>query len=572
MKKWLSIPAVLLAIMLLFGLAPISASSMPPIYSSTQADDTFPIQFLPSVDPDSVVYLPNSLSPTDLPEPSENSGYDSDLLLLERLDTSQLSASLLVSLKETASSEFSYHVTVSKDGIILLDENIIPNSTLTIPNLIYNGTYDITVSQISPSQIVKYIGSLWYAVDIDNTVFTEVTYQKMILPGEYQTRNVSTVYESENNDTTATADACSFGATVRGTMKNSSDSDYFSFTIPNDSKNNGGQINISLATPNLSSGTSGLVNYGLQLICTRGGTTYYTKTSTQAGASDDYIFTGKTFSGWSLKAGDKIYVRVYLANTNVTTSAITSNPYYLNVNLQHKMAWYSQYTGKAGSNIQWNTEKLNKLYFPQYSMSKSFIVDQTVDNSGASAGIMGTGCFIASTSMVLRNMEKTISGTDFRTGFVGPLFADPFTVTLANVNKNGSEITQNPSTGNYNLTNISLNPVSVNLPNIFSKFNATYRQGIDLTGTATQRANTLALELSLNKSKGVIVLFKKGSNTHYIVLVGDRGSSYAADSRFIVCDPGTVTPSKGDNVVFTNSWSYKNGYTMAGASRYWTIG
>ena len=570
MKKFLSIPVLLLVTVFLFGLAPISSPVMPPVYSSTEVDDTFPVQFLPSVDPNSVIYLPNSLTSTNLPESSENAGYDLDLFLLEQLDTSRLSASLLVSLKGTASSGSTYHVTVSKDGIILLDDDISDN-TLTIPNLIYNDTYDITVSQTSPFQVVKYIGSLWYAVDVDNTVFTEITYQKMILPGQYQTRNVTTVSETESNNTTTTADAGCFSTTIKGTMSTASDIDYFVFSVPNDSTYNGGQINITLATPNLNSGTGGLVNYGIQLTCRRNGTIYYSKTSTQAGASDDYIFTGKSLGGYTLQAGDQIFVKVYLANTNITTTAISSNPYYLNVSVQHKFAWYSQYTGKAGTyNAQWNTNKLDNLYFPQSSYNGScFIKDQTVEHGNA--GIMSRGCFISSTAMVLRNMGKTMNGTDFRTGFVGPLFADPFTVTLANVNRNGSEIKY--SSGKYNLSNVSVDPVSVNLPNILSKFSATYRQGINLTGTTAQNMTTLANLLPSNSSKGIIVLLKKGTNTHYIVIVGDRGSSYTADGRFIVCDPGTISSSKGDNVIFTNSWSYKSGgYKMSNASRYWTIG
>ena len=575
-KKWMLLPCLLLSALLLLGSAPLAAPEMPPTYTNTDIDDAFPLRMAPVVEPDSVFYLPAPQQEAPAPSDDPDGGFGFGNAPDKRLDTTRLSSDLQVSVKQTAPVGAAYHITLSRDGVTVLDQDIGRDETLTVPDLAFNGVYDMTVTQTMPSLVVKYIGSVILSVDIDNMVFVNIKYQSLQMPGQLQMRNPTTASESESNDTMGSADMCNLGVTIKGTMRNAYDVDYFTYTIPSNSTNNGGQLSITLSTPNLSDGNGGLVNYGLQLICTREGVTYYTNTSTQIGASDDYLFVSGSFSGWTLKAGDKIYVKVYLADTNVSTTLISSNYYYLNVNCQHKFSWYSQHSGRSGSQVFWNSEKLDKLYFPQSTAygNVKFISDITADHATTSrSDLMDRGCFIASTAMVLRNMQKTMNGTDFRTGFIGPLYADPFTVTLANVGKNGSEISQNPSTGNYNLPNVYVDPISVSLPTILPKFGATYRTGVDLTGTDAQKISQLALALSINQGKGIIVLLKNSSgSTHYIVIVGDNGGT-SANQRFIVCDPGTVNPSLGDNVLFGNSKSVVSyNYTISHASRYWSIG
>ena len=278
-----------------------------------------------------------------------------------------------------------------------------------------------------------------------------------------------------------------------------------------------------------------------------------------------------------MMAGDKIYVQIYLTNPNIDASEIATKPYYLNANWQDKFTWYSQYIGQAGTSYaQWNTDKLDKLYFPGSTRkTNSFITDQASESTRGKAGIMSTGCFIASTAMVLRNMGKTMNGYDFRTGFTGPLYADPYTVTLANVQRTGKEVVQDSGTGRYNLSTKAVDPVSVVMSNILSPtgFNAKYNAGgTSVTGTDAQKAATLATAIAGNNKRGIIALLKTGSRTHYIVIVGDRGSSYAAKDRFIICDPGGQIPSRGDNVPFSSSFSsLTSKYTFSNITTYWNI-
>ena len=252
-RKWMAIPAIALAAALLFGAAPAAEREMPPVYSSTQQDADFPVVLTPKVDPDSVFYLPAQYTPETLPEPSENAGYDPDLLLLKPLDTARLSAGLEVSLKPEADAGLSYHITLSKGGKILLDTDLQQGETFTVPQLVYNGVYDLTVTQESAFKVVKHIGSLWYGVDVDNTVFAEVDCQAVTLPGRVQSRNVTTTNETENNNTMATADSLTLGATMKGILNGATDTDYFVLTIPSKAAEFGGKLNITLAAPDITS-------------------------------------------------------------------------------------------------------------------------------------------------------------------------------------------------------------------------------------------------------------------------------------------------------------------------------
>ena len=172
---------------------------------------------------------------------------------------------------------------------------------------------------------------------------------------------------------------------------------------------------------------------------------------------------------------------------------------------------------------------------------------------------MAGGCVIASCAMVLRNMNKTTIATksDFRTGYAGRLYADPYTVMLGNIGSTGNVVNNGTY---YSLPNAPADPVYAYGSTIGSAFGATYNSQT-LPGTTSGNVAAIANALQ-SHPQGVIVRF---AGKHDIVITQDRGSSYGDTGRFIVCDPAGNAPSKGRNVPFSSSYTGSK-YTLAQAT------
>ena len=84
---------------------------------------------------------------------------------------------------------------------------------------------------------------------------------------------------------------------------------------------------------------------------------------------------------------------------------------------------------------------------------------------------------------------------------------------------------------------------------------------ISLTGDENNKTATIASYVA-NYPQGILVRFPN----HTIVFVGDTGTG-GNNARFIVCDPGTLNPARGDNVAFNQSATYvSKGYTISDAT------
>lgn len=265
------------------------------------------------------------------------------------------------------------------------------------------------------------------------------------------------------------------------------------------------------------------------------------------------------------QANGMYYVRV----STTWTGALTDGNYLFNANFSQAKSWYSQkqgYTGTGASTVHyWNTEKLDKLYFPSYS-SYVFIDN----NASTSTDIMAKGCFDASIAMVLRNLNKTRVCHDFRTATSGTQMADPYTVMLANINKYGNEITYNSSTGKYSMANVSANPVHISTASsLCSKFGATFASKdlrTDANGkplTAAQKEALIAQKLSQINSGGLIISLDNGQ--HYVVVTGYTSGSTALADRLTICDAGANIVGKGDNVKFSQSHSASRNISASGS-------
>lgn len=531
--------ASLLAIVLVvssFLMVVYGSVEMPNTSSSTDTDEDFPLDIQPVIAPDSVRYLPveqplNSSYSFDPLQPDEGVGE------IERpatyLDREMLSVGLSAALKSDYDYD-SFELSLKEENTEIAGGTYPANQPVTVDEIELAKVYDITVKLTSSSSIEIYIGKLFCEIDIDNTVFVNVQYSHMTLPGEVQTRaNVTTKNEIESNNTLSTATHVAAGQTVKGTISSFSDVDFFRYPVT------AASASIEIAVSNNSSSPLSITLY------------YYTtstvvRTFSVVAYGNNYLSIPSSSNN---RSAGIFYVKV------APTSFSSAGNYYLNFNFTNAKTWYSQHSGNIGGVNYWNTEKLDNLYFSDYDEKElPFITNQTDNNN--KVDVMDTGCFITCSAMVLRNKGKRRYCKDFRTGFLGAMYADPFTVMLANVNKSGSEITQNPSTGNYNLPGVTGNPVYTNLQTIATNFSCT-RTNTTLTGMDAQKAATIANLLS-SHPEGVIVTF---NGAHYVVIVGDRGSSYPPANRFIVCDPGTIDPAKGNNVVFSNSHSAHRGFS-----------
>ena len=207
------------------------------------------------------------------------------------------------------------------------------------------------------------------------------------------------------------------------------------------------------------------------------------------------------------------------------------------------------------------------------------------------------GCNMASAAMVLKAIGAKTSSIryDLRTNTSSYLEADPFTVTMANIG--WLPVTYNQTNGHYEITGYTSSdtPCYALWSNIASSFGKTV-YSVDLTGkTVKEKAD--AIDFYLNNHPGGIMVRIGGAHTFVVTAFdysGDAGFNANAiapsveitqenqhlfvdeeisdinnipatlnyginseyDSLLHVCDPATSTTSKGDNVVFTSSYSY----------------
>jgi hypothetical protein len=207
--------------------------------------------------------------------------------------------------------------------------------------------------------------------------------------------------------------------------------------------------------------------------------------------------------------------------------------------------WYSQHNMYSGG---WDAAQLNSLYFSAGGSYKRYIID----GYNGKQDWMDEGCAIASCAMVLHNLGATMTdGYDFRTDTQGNLEADPYTVSLANSRSTGS------TTGSGCLYN---NPIYIANSSIASAFKV---DGKSISADVSYSPSKKAIKEALDEHpEGVIVKFKKGYNTHYIVFTEciNPDAEKSSDYEFIVCDSAAYDAEDGDHVAFSECSSYKNSY------------
>lgn len=287
-------------------------------------------------------------------------------------------------------------------------------------------------------------------------------------------------YETESNNTRATANVVEQDETVYGTISSSSDVDYFKVVFPMS-----GKANFWLG--NIPSGK----DYDLYVYNSSGGLL----------ASATGTSTAELVSRMTVTANTTYYFKV----VGVDGDYDSINQYKVRCKLL--LNTYNYYCQSTPS-----------LSNPRYDLDSNGneILSKLYNSNGTSwiSRINSAGCFDAAYSMLLRNrnIKSSKSVYDFRNGTTGLVNADLF--TLAYVCCGRPTITAN-SNGTYT-AQTTKDPVIFDLSAAKSYFGFT-RSKYDLSGLSDkQKADAIAYQLTLHP-EGVLVEYQSGSKRHTIV-------------------------------------------------------
>ena len=205
-------------------------------------------------------------------------------------------------------------------------------------------------------------------------------------------------------------------------------------------------------------------------------------------------------------------------------------------------AWFSQHNITGGG---WYASAVANLYLRADGMRKIFFINGYNRN----ADWMDEGCKISSIAMVLRNLGARVTkGYDIRTGQTDLLEADPFTAVLASSGSDGR---------NFGGT-LAYSPVVAVYGNLSSRFRV---DGKAISSSISTDVSRASLKKLLDEHpEGVVVDFKNYARdiSHSVVFTECvNPDADPSEYEFRICDPASPDPADGNNVLFTESYSYK---------------
>ncbi len=451
------------------------------------------------------------------------------------VDKSRLESSIILRAKEN-DTEFEISLCSNETGY---EESFVSaDSELSISGLEYDTYYEFSLDYSGKN----YIGSIGMIFEACNMVYLDLFYLRNEFNDEIQTyANIGFQHEGTdetkiNNDTFEDADDIVLGQTVNAKVDKNYDIDYYYIGNLMSSDYNGTAFTNGNLQIVFNSNNNPSVSLKIELYAKRGDN--YKKIG-----SGIPTINGCQFIAYQNSNGDKQF---YICVKSLKSTGTAKIPYYFNVNYNASRPFYSQKVGKIHGINLWNTQYLDKLTFPNYSNKKFITTDDTNDYD-----VMKSGCALASYAMVLRNVNATMGGKDFRTGFTGSLYADPFTAMLSNIGSNGSE-----------LKNLSANTLSNSEPDylwrekLVSNFKINgktlYSHRIQVGNmTESKKMECLDAVLNLNGQYKAIISFKnKNSCTHFMVVTGYNRNEIDAKNRYIVLDPLGTTFSQAKGLKF----------------------
>lgn len=260
-------------------------------------------------------------------------------------------------------------------------------------------------------------------------------------------------------------------------------------------------------------------------------------------AVNTYVYTGYPAQKWRFQANGDGTFRIYSQTS--TTRVLSTNFFeeciittWANEDCQKwQLIRVSSYYAQGGNN-EWNLTNLNKTYCSGYATSYS------VRNR-----MQYEGCYLAACAMVLKNhyVKTTEKHYDSRTGTTAKMYADPYTVFLAN--NNFPNVTYNSSTDKYTVTTGN-NPYLINSATVTNYWGMRV-EIIHKTGTETEWAQLISDAVADNPA-GVMARY----DGHTIVIIG---STYASNTRSSNADSLYET---AERILLTeeNEWLYSGAY------------
>jgi len=366
----------------------------------------------------------------------------------------------------------------------------------------------------------------------------------MSMLGSILSYATSSISESENNNTFSTANPITTNNIVSGKLSTTSDVDYFKFTTTE-----GGYVNIMLSVPSNA-------NYNFKL--------YSSSNNLLATSSSSSTGVGERLT-YLCSAGQTYRIQVYAGGTTVSTSNYNL---YVTPLMKMNKAWYSQVSGLYNytTNDAWNTNKLDSLYFGCDSYAEPFILNNSNDD------LMIKACPVTCAAMVLRNLNAVTSSniTDFRTGYYGKSYADPFIVAMANIGVTTAPTAMSNGTYRYTSTRKPYYMYEDSWDNVASYFNKTVDTEHEATWSNLQSMLSEKISSTSNVFKykqGIIVHFKHTSKGEHYVVFTPTSSGYE------IYDPGTQGSNAGEGVTsWTNAYFYTTwGFTTSDIKEIITI-
>lgn len=443
------------------------------------------------------------------------------------VDKSRLESSIILRAKE---NDTEFEISLCSNETDYEESFVSADSELSISGLEYDTYYEFSLNYSG----LNYIGSIGMIFETCSSVYLDVNYMINEFDSEIQTyANMSYQYEKEDNDTEDYADVIVLGRTVSATVSKNYDVDYFYINLTSPQYKNtrfsNGTFKILLSTNGNTS-----VYLTMRLFAVRDGALKSIATGISTTNGSQFIYRNNN-------SEDNEF---YLCITSSNTVSASKPKYYLNVNYNASTPFYSQKVSNINGMYLWNTQYLDQLTF---NNGRPFI---TTDNL-TDYDNMSYGCAIASYAMALRKMNATLNGKDFRTGYVGDLYADPFTAMLANMDNDGSSLR------NFTSNTLPYNqPYELYREDLVSHFKyiskSVYSHCYWVKGESEQNIKkALDAILDKNGSLGAIITFTNSSgNPHFMYVSNYNTDANGPDYRYTVYDPSGTNFSHAKGIRF----------------------
>lgn len=454
---------------------------------------------------------------------SEVNSFNTPLLLED-----ELKYNILMTSKDSYTS---FDIKIYDDNCMVYNSTNTSNEKISMGIIHFEKVYNFTIEY----GLYEYSGIICIHPNGDEKIYFDVEYSKVIT---MEMRNMSVIQEkTTSNDKFSDAQIVKTGYTVKGKMDSKTDVDYYQFDYP--LEYSGAQADVILSVPG---------NACLR-VDVYGGDKHYLLGS--------YVPTNNGESAYlhvNLSIGNTQLSSIWVKVSRSTTYGTDTCVYYMSCNIRNVFPYYSQKSAVINGYPYWNSAYLDTLTFPKSANpNRPFYTSSLSDTD-----YMNEGCYITTFAMALRYENATMDGKDYRVGYKGALYADPFTVMLASNNLNGTELTSRKA--NSKIDGITGSPIYGNRLNISNNFDVTISYTELDNYTQKEKMNKIDALLA---SQGYVPVFlahgtsDDNSYTHFMIIKG-RNNNTDPNTRYIVLDPAGTSKEVASGVKFKDCPSYSS--------------